>query len=645
MTFDSSVAVDVGGTFTDCVAWTASGMSAVKVPTTADQADGVLDGASRLLAGGRAAALLHGSTTATNALLEKRGADTVLVTDAGFEDVIEIGRQDRPSLYDSFIDRAPPLVSRDDRFGFDGDVESVVDWLRRRRPESVAVSFAYSFADPHREDQIGSALADSGVPVSMSHLVAPEFREFERTSTTVLNAYLQPRVAGYLRRLARKAATLADRVRVMRSSGGLMEAEEAAVLASALLLSGPAGGVVAASEMGRARGYGRVITFDMGGTSTDVCRIESGRPEISYERTIDGYVCRMPSVAVHTVGAGGGSLAWVDPGGSLRVGPESAGARPGPAAYGLGGDQATVTDAHVVLGHIDSATRLGGALPLHLDAALAALDRLSEGLGMDRLALAEGVLEVVEAHMERAIRRVSVEQGADPRRATLVAFGGAGGLHAGTLAKRLGMAAVAIPPYAGMFSALGLLMAPPRIDGARSILLTTEEGFGHAVEEVASGVVAAYVEAHRDPPPEVNRVVDMRYLGQSHEIPVPLHRGDGLAAAAAGFHRLHAEINGFARPDDPVEVVTVRAVAEGRPLLTWDDVPQAGDGPRPLPRHRPLIIAGEEAKASVWWRPDLPAGMKFEGPAVVEEDGATTILQPGDRALVTEDGTVEVTWS
>lgn len=646
MNRDSSiVAVDVGGTFTDCVAWTPAGMSVAKVATTSDQADGVLEGASRLLSGGRAAALLHGSTTATNALLERRGADTVLVTDTGFEDVLEIGRQDRPSLYDSFADRPQPLVSREDRFGLDDDISSVVDWVGRRRPESVAVSLAYSFANPSQEEQVARVLADTGVPVSLSHRVAPEFREFERTSTTVLNAYLQPRVGGYLRRLANEAATFANRVEVMRSSGGLMEAEEAAFLASALLLSGPAGGVVAASEMGRARGYDRVITFDMGGTSTDVCRIEGGRPEIGYERTIDGYVCRLPSVAVHTVGAGGGSLAWIDSGGSLRVGPQSAGAYPGPAAYGLGGEQATVTDAHVALRRIDPAILLGGTLPLHHKAALNVLERLGEGMGMDRFAVAEGLLEVVEAHMERAIRRVSVEQGADPRRATLVAFGGAGGLHAGTLARRLGMATVAIPPYAGVFSALGLLMAPPRLDGARSVLLTTEEGFVDAVEDVAARVVAAYVGAHREVPAEVNRVVDMRYLGQSHEIPVPVRRGEGLAMAAEGFHRLHGEINGFSRPEDLVEVVTVRAVALGRPLLTWDDLPKVGEGPPPTPRHRTLIIGGQEIEAAIWWRPDLPAGLKFEGPAVVEEEVGTTILLPDDHAVVAEDGTVEVTWS
>src|SRR5690606_24608182 len=273
---------------------------------------------------------------------------------------------DRPSLYDSFADRPPPLVARQDRFG-STDPEEVADWVIRRRPESVAVSFAYSFADPDDESAVAAAL--DGTPVSVSHRVAPEFREFERASTTVLNAYLQPRLGGYMQRLTERAETVTEHLQIMRSSGGLMQADDAAGLAAALLLSGPAGGVVAAAALGRAHDYGRLITFDMGGTSTDVCRIEDGRPEVAYERTVEGYVCRMPSVAVHTVGAGGGSLAWKDAGGSLRVGPRSAGARPGPAAYGLGGTEPTVTDAHVVLGRIDPAARLGGSLPLDRVAA------------------------------------------------------------------------------------------------------------------------------------------------------------------------------------------------------------------------------------------------------------------------------------
>lgn len=639
------IGVDVGGTFTDCVAWKDGRLEVAKVPTTLEQSEGVVEGAVTLLDGGRAEALLHGSTVATNALLEHKGADTVLVTDEGFEDVIEIGRQDRPSLYDSFHDRPRALVEREDRIGIDEEPGDLADRVSRRAPEAVAVSLAYSFRDPAPEEAVASALEPLGIPVALSHRVVAEFREFERTSTTVLNAYLWPRVAGYLQRLATSTEGLVERVQVMRSSGGLMEVGDAAGLAAALLLSGPAGGVVAAAGMGRAKGYGRLITLDMGGTSTDVCRIEGARPEIAYQREIDGYVCRMPSVAVHTIGAGGGSVGWFDAGGSLRVGPRSAGAVPGPAAYGMGGSEPTVTDAHIALGRVDPAARLAGSLPLDARAALRALEELGEEPQLDPGRLAAGILEVVEAHMERAIRTVSIEQGADPRRAVLVAFGGAGGLHSSGLARRLGMQAVAIPPYAGVFSALGLLMAPPRLDGARSVLLDRSGDLGAALSEVAGDTTRRFRLANGVEPSRVERLVDMRYRGQSHEITVPVAGGTDFDSAAADFHRLHSEMNGFARPDDPVEAVTVRAVAEGRPLLSWDDLPElAEDGPPPTPRRRHVVFGEERLPTDVWRRADLPAGFELAGPAVIEEEVGTTVLLPGDSAVVESDGTIEVRW-
>lgn len=640
---ESVVAVDVGGTFTDCVAWTPEGISVAKLPTTPDQSEGVVDGARRLAPQG-ADVLLHGSTVATNALLERKGADTVLLTDPGFEDVIEIGRQDRPSLYDSFADRPVPLVGRPDRLGVERG-EEAARWVGNRKPESVAVAMAYSFSDPDGEEAIEAALESSGLPVSLSHRVAAEFREFERTSTTVLNAYLQPPVGGYLTRLARAAVGVAEQIQVMRSSGGLMELEEASTLAAALLLSGPAGGVVAATEMGRARGYTRVITFDMGGTSTDVCRIEKGRPEIAYQREVDGFVCRMPSVAVHTVGAGGGSIGWVDPGGSLRVGPHSAGASPGPAAYGAGGAEPTVTDAHVLLGRIDPQARLGGTLRLYPDRADRAIASLAKRLGLGTRQVAEGMLEVVEAHMERAIRNVSVEQGADPRQAMLVAFGGAGGLHATALARRLGMAGVAIPPHGGVFSALGLLMAPPRRDAARSLLLDAADGFREAVDAVGQEVEAGYRRSHGSPPAAVTSSVDMRYRGQAHEIAVPVGQGETWKGAVERFHRLHFDMNGFSRPDDPVEVVTVRAVAEGKPLLRWADLPAVREGPPPPERWRRVVMGGAEVEARVWWRPLLPADWTMEGPAIIQEEVGTTVVMAGETAVVGTDGTLEVAWA
>jgi N-methylhydantoinase A len=642
---DRFAAADVGGTFTDCVAVTEGGVSVAKVPTTADQSEGVVAGVARLAEAGRFAGLVHGSTVATNALLERRGADTVLITDEGFEDVIEIGRQDRPSLYDSFADRPKPLVERRDRFGA-GGLDDLVARVSSRSPESVAVSLAYSFSDPSREEEIGARLADLGVPVSLSSHVVAEFREFERTSTTVLNAYLSPSVAGYLTRLADMSTPVAERVQVMRSSGGVMEVRLAASLAAALLLSGPAGGVVAATAMARARGYGRVVTFDMGGTSTDVCRVEDGRPELGYERSVAGFVCRMPSVAVHTVGAGGGSIAWVDAGGSLRVGPHSAGADPGPASYGRGGSAATVTDAHLLLGRIDPSAPLGGSLALDPSRAASAMETLGREIGLEARAAAAGILEVVESHMERAIRAVSVEQGADPREATLVAFGGAGGLHATPLARRLGMTAAVVPPYAGVFSALGLLMAPARHDGARSVMVTEESGddLGGHVSAIADEVTEAYSGSHGQAPATVTSVVDMRYRGQSHEIAVPTRTGEGWARVRDRFHELHHVINGFARRRDPVEVVTVRAVAEGTPLIGWGGLPELDEGPLPLPSSQAVVMDGREGRASVWSRAELPAGATIDGPAIIVEDVGTTVLFPGDRGRIDFDGTIEVSW-
>src|SRR5680860_372322 len=385
--------VDVGGTFTDLFLWDGVTIRTSKLPTTpGDQSEAVLEGASELA--DRVDSFLHGTTTATNALLERTGARTLLVTSPGFEDVIEIGRQDRPSLYDPFADRPEPLVQRDDRVSDLSDIDPALFG-------AVAVSLLHSYDDPSAEQAIGRELARV-VPetaVALSSDVAAEFREFERTSTTVLNAYLTPVVAAYLSRLEAevKASGLADAIAVMRSSGGLISGQDAAALPASILLSGPAGGVVAAAAIGRILCRNHVVAFDMGGTSTDVCRIDDGRPEIAYERAVDGYPCRMPSAAIHTVGAGGGSIGWIDPGGSLRVGPKSAGAEPGPACYGRGGTEATVTDANVLLGRIAPRAALGGRLTLDPAPAAAALRSLGEPIGMTDTQAALGLVRVVEA--------------------------------------------------------------------------------------------------------------------------------------------------------------------------------------------------------------------------------------------------------
>jgi N-methylhydantoinase A len=383
----------------------------------------------------------------------------------------------------------------------------------------------------------------------------------------------------------------------------------------------------------------------MGGTSTDVCRIVGGRPEVAYERPVGGIPVRMPSVAIHTVGAGGGSVAWIDDGGALRVGPRSAGATPGPVAYGLGGTEPTVTDADLVLGRLDPEGRLGESIALDRSAAAVALGGLGLRLGMSAEAVARGVVEVVEAHMVRALRRVSVEEGADPRRSWLVAFGGAGGLHATALARSLDMAGVVIPPHAGVFSALGLLLAPPRVDEARSVMLRSPDAaqLDAAVREVAARA-SERLGASGATASSVVTMVDMRYLGQSHETAVPYRPGEGVEALTERFHAAHRTLNGFSLEGRQVEAVTVRAEAVGSPAITWADLPR----PRPegeVRRGDRLVLSGDGvARAGVWWRPALPPGHEISGPAVVEEPEATTFLAEGERAVVHESGALEVEW-
>lgn len=647
---------DVGGTFTDVVAWDGARLRTAKVLTTPDQSEGVLTGRAAVTGGG---VLLHGTTTATNALLERAGARTVLVTDAGFEDLLEIGRQDRPSLYDLAEIRPVPLVERSRRVGMAGrsnrqggpreeaDPAEVATRVAAFSPEAVAVCLLYSFMDGGAEERLAAALGPRlpGVPVGLSSVVAPEFREFERASTTVLNSYLTPVVAGYLEALRRRAQTAGvERVAVMRSSGGLMSLEEAAALPAAILLSGPAGGVVAAAALGRALGRDHLIAFDMGGTSTDVCRIQGGRPEVAYERAVDGYPCRLPAVAVHTIGAGGGSLGWADAGGALRVGPRSAGARPGPACYGRGGTGATVTDAHLVLGRLDPSTPLAGTLLLDAVAAREAMERLGSQIALPAGATALGMVEVVESHMRRALRRVSVEQGADPRRAVLVAFGGAGGLHASALARSLDMAGLVVPAHAGVFSALGLLLAPPRVDVARSAEPADGRELDAAVGAVMARAAEALAVASAVSQPEVSAYADVRYRGQSHETSVPYRPGEGWERLAERFHRAHRQRNGFDRPDDPIEVVTVRAEAVGSPALRWDDLPAPRPEGESFRGRREVLTPAGRAEATVWWRPGLAPGAEVRGPAVIEEPDATTWLNSDERAVVHPSGALEVSW-
>jgi N-methylhydantoinase A/oxoprolinase/acetone carboxylase beta subunit len=573
------VGVDTGGTFTDLV--TPDGRVAKVLSTPADPSEGVREGLGALGAG-RPALLAHGTTVATNALLERRGARVALVATRGFADIIEIARQDRPSLYDGTVDRPPPLVPRAWRYEVGGrltadgaeleplDVASVPEI--DPEVEAVAVCLLHSDLDPSHERAVAAVLEQRGHDVSRSSEVSPEFREYERTVTTVLNAYLRPRCRAYVQGLTRSA----DEVLVMTSAGGLLPAGVAADLPAALLLSGPAGGVRAGAAVAAACGFSDAVTFDMGGTSTDVCLVLGGLPEPAAGRTAAGYPVRLPSLDVHTIGAGGGSIAGIDPGGALVVGPASAGADPGPACYGRGGTRPTVTDADLVLGRIPADAALPGLGRLDRAAAEAAL----AGAGVD----AAGVVAVVDAAMERAVRTVTVERGVDPRGLALVAFGGAGPLHACALADALDMSAVVVPPRAGVLSAVGLLCSPVQRDVVRSWASPGDlTGLEEALTELAASAG----------PGEVVTSVDCRYEGQSHELTV---------ATVDAFPQEHRRRNGYVR-DAAVEVVALRARSTTAAPLDVADLP-------PPPARGavvgPAVVAEEDC--TIW----VPEGWRAE---------------------------------
>ncbi|MDK1010678.1 MAG: hydantoinase/oxoprolinase family protein [Actinomycetota bacterium] len=635
---------DVGGTFTDLVLVVEGEVLTAKLPTSEHQEDAIAVGIDELACGSTVDVFVHGTTIATNALLERKGARTVLVTDAGFEDIIEIARQDRPSLYDPYADRPTPLVDRSMRIGVGGVSLPAVP-----EADSIAIALVNGHVDRDREQELATVIArqQPGVPVCLSSVVAGEFREYERISTTVLNAYLTPITSTYLRALDRRLVEpgIVGSLGVMRSSGGLMDVADASALPAAVLLSGPAGGVVAAAAFAQELRHDRVVSFDMGGTSTDVCRIEEGVIEVSYERSIDGYVCRLPSVGVHTVGAGGGSIAWVDPGGALRVGPRSAGAKPGPACYGQGGTAPTVTDANVVLGRIAPETKLGGRLRLDRAEAEAAIGALAGQLGLSVVDTALGIVRITEEVMAGAIRTVSVEKGSDPRGAHLLAFGGAGGLHATALARALGMSGVIIPPFAGVFSALGLLLAPPRADAQRAVLVSDDD-FGPveiAADELNDEVIAALARAGFDDA-TVSFSVDARYLGQAHEISVAWRPGERLADVRWRFDSVHRTRNGFDRPDDAIEIVAVRGVGLAAPALTIEDVSQWRPTTEQSDTYCDVTADVGTVSARIVARSALQVGDVIEGPAVIEEVESTTYLSPGDIAVVHESGAIEVTW-
>jgi len=647
--------VDVGGTFTDVVTVDAAGrVVTAKVPSTPrDSSIGVIDGWQALdESAERVEVFAHGTTVATNALLERRGGRTALVTTAGFRDLIEIGRQDRASLYDLTRHRPPPLVPRDLRFvvrermGPGGvvtplDTESLaaaVDAVAAAEVEAVAVCLLFGFLYPAHERAVGEALRTRlpGMAVSLSCEVLPEFREYERMATTVADAYLRPRLSAYLRRLEKRSADAGlPEPLVMQSSGGVADAGSAARHPARFVLSGPAGGVVGASHVAGLSGYPNVLSFDMGGTSTDVAPVVDGRVQLTTESVVAGVPLRLPMVDVHTVSAGGGSIAWVDEGGALRVGPRSAGAEPGPAAYGLGGVEPTVTDANLLLGALPEGGRLGGGLVLRRDLSERSMTGLGERLGLDASAAALGVVRVADTEMVRALRLISVERGLDPRDFALVAFGGAGGLHACALAEDLGCRTVLVPRAAGVLSAFGLAISEVRHDYLRPVR-------GDTVEEadLEAGFTALESAAGADlQAPATQRLADLRYAGQSFELTVP---GSARAELEQAFHAEHERRYGYRIDDEPVEIVSLRLSATV-PGAVPDLLEQEAQRSGAVVGRRQLLIEGGAVDAAVLNRAWMGAGSTVQGPAVVEFPEATCLVRPGWSGVIDQLGTLVLT--
>jgi N-methylhydantoinase A/oxoprolinase/acetone carboxylase beta subunit len=628
------IGVDAGGTFTDFAVLHDDGrLESFKLRSNPGApAAVILEGIRRATGGGRAE-VVHGSTVATNALLERKGARTAFVTTDGFTDLVFIGRQNRPQLYNLTPALRRSLIPPSLCFGVKertyvgqppqppnrAELRRLKRQLKEARVESVAICFLHSYHDPANEQAAAAGLGD-GMYLSVSHEVVPEYREYERASTTLINAFVGPLMDAYLAELE------AHDISIMQSNGGHITAGEARRHAVRTILSGPAGGVVGATAAACAGGFTRVLGFDMGGTSTDVS-LADGRPRLTTEASIDGFPIRVPVLDIHTVGAGGGSLARVDEGGLLRVGPESAGADPGPACYGKG-DGATVTDAHVVLGRIAAGQFLGGEMQIDVARAEAAIERIAALISTDRVTAAEGIVRVANANMERAIRVVSVERGHDPRDFALVGFGGCGGLHACEIAVELGISAVVIPQTAGALSALGMLLADRVRDYSASALhgSDTEARF-LGLERMAQADM---------PGCRLERSADLRYIGQSYELNVPWRP----KSIARPFHEEHEKIYGYSDPQRAVEIVAVRVKAwieVKKPTIRREPGgPGAGEG------MRKVRIGGKWLRVPVYHRADLSA-QRRRGPALVIDYGSTTLIPPGWRFLCDKAGNLVVT--
>ena len=663
-----TIAIDTGGTFTDCV-WVEDGaLRTLKVFSTPDDPSRAIGEALRKIGEstgrtrGGALTLLHGTTVGTNALLQRKGGRVALITTAGFEDVIEIGRQARPRLYDFFFDRVAPLVPRELRFGVmertdaegrilerpsEAELTRLREAVRPAEPDAIAISFLFSFANPANELAVAAAVAELGKPVSVSHQILPEFREYERTSTVVVNAYLQPLMQSYMERLAERATNTGDgitaprvsvpRIFVMQSSGGITALESAAREPVRTVLSGPAGGLVGAAAMAGRSGFRKVLSFDMGGTSTDVAAVQ-GEVHASGQSEVAGLPVGVPMLEIHTVGAGGGSLARFDAGGALRVGPESAGADPGPICYGRG-TEPTVTDANLLMGRLRGDRFLGGEFTLDAERArritLAWLKKQSSGLSLEQFCA--GVVRVVNANMERALRVVSIERGYDPREFALVAFGGAGGLHACELAEAMAIPTVVIPARPGALSAFGILVSDVVKDYSRTLLWRFADRLPPVKLErefrklEAAAQKEFRVEEWRGAL-QCERSLDLRYRGQGYELNVPA--GEDVAGR---FQDEHQRRYGYHHAGRELELVTLRLRVRLRtPPLK---VVRRRRARKPLPRvapveRAPVFFHDKRLTTAVFERADLIPGRSMRGPAVITEYSATTVIPAGKKFWV-----------
>lgn len=644
------VGVDTGGTFTDIIFKDGDAWGVHKLLSTPQNPALAVLAGLKAVCGDRAKSVAHGSTVATNAILERKGVKTALVTNAGFEDVLDIGRQNRARLYDLRYEKPAPLAPQELRKGLPGRVDAQGRELEAFEPalakqlaaelkaagvESVAVSFLFSFLRPEHEQAMGRALAEEGLPVSLSHEILAEFREYERASTTVINAYVSPKMERYISHILSELGA-EDTLRVMQSNGGSISASTAMKESVRTILSGPAGGAVAALELGRLAGFSKLIGFDMGGTSTDVTLID-GALSMTMESSISGLPVKAPMVDIHTVGAGGGSIASIDAGGSLRVGPESAGADPGPICYGKG-TKITVTDANLFLGRLVPDHFLGGAMQLDQARLQNAFESLAAKLKVTPVELAEGVVSVANAAMERAIRVISVERGHDPRGFTLLSFGGAGGLHAVELARMLAMPRVLVPKNPGILSAIGMLLADVLKDYSLTVMRPAD---ALAVEDLKALFAPLEERGLRDLAAEgadpakarLERYLDMRYEGQSFEIVTPLNE-DYSGDVIESFHALHEKTYGYRNPDKPVELVNIRLrarCAPDKPVFPKADALVKETPVEALLDARPVVFNGESHATRIIDRDKLLPGNVFEGPAVLVEYSSTILVPPGVR--------------